>query len=161
NEINDTKDIAEKTMIEFDKGCKEITEKIDLQKSGFLVFYAMLTNYYEDFNKIFSSVSNLTENISKHINKFNPIFQLHDTSIQGLGNLNEMITKFMEENKEAMDKIIQSTDQDKKNEILNKLFSFVEDKITTEMEIEVVNKITKKYNLDREIKYSDVTVDMF
>ncbi|MCK4798926.1 MAG: hypothetical protein KAT05_16240 [Spirochaetes bacterium] len=161
NEINNTKNLAAKAMEEFEKQGMEINKKIDLQKSGFEVFYIMLTNYYEDFNKVFSLVSDLTKDINVHIDKFNPIFQLHDSSVQELENLNKMITRFLQDNKEEMSKIIQATDEDKKNKILNKLLFNIEERITTDMEIVVVNKISEKYNLNRNIKINNINIEMF
>jgi|GEM_PF-2217601 len=160
--INNTKNIALNTISNFEQRRKNTTDRMNLQKNEFESFNNLLKEYYSEFNDIFSSISILTDNINEHINKFNPIFQLHDISVQQLGNLDIMIDQYLKDNREEMDKIIKQIDIQKKKQILNKLFTFIEKKITTDEELEVLNNLSKKYNLEKEvIKTSEQRIELF
>jgi methyl-accepting chemotaxis protein len=149
--IGNAKNATKKTIDLFGVEVKNIREKFDFQKNGFEEFYGTLTNYYNDFISLFSNISNLSERISTHINKFSPIFQLHDISIQSLENIKFMNRQFLDDNHTEMSKIINTINDTRKNEILNSILDIVEDKVTTDPEIEVINKICDIYNLDRKI----------
>ena len=149
--IGDSRNTIEKTIGEFNTSGKYITDKVDKQKKEFNIFYDILKSYYSDFNQIFHSVSELTDKIAEHIDKFSPIFQMHDISIQELGNLNKMIVKFIEDNKEMIRSINLMTPVELKNTILDELLGEVEKKITTSNEIMVVNGIYKRHEINKEI----------
>jgi methyl-accepting chemotaxis protein len=147
--ISDSKQIISNTVDDFKKTSSEITTRINFQKTEFDSFYTILESYYDDFNHIFSSVTSLTNEVAMHIDKFSPIFQFHDISIQELGNLNKMVLKFIDDNKEEVNKINSITDINMKNNILVDLLSYIEKIITTSSEIEVINNIYKEHNVDR------------
>jgi methyl-accepting chemotaxis protein len=149
--INESKIMVEKTIYDFNTSSKEITGKVDRQKKEFNIFYDILEGYYENFNTIFKSVSELTDKIADHIDKFSPIFQMHDISIQELGNLNKMITKFLHDNKDIITSMNAITDKNVKDGILQDLLGSIEKKITTSNEIIVINNIYKRYDINKEI----------
>jgi methyl-accepting chemotaxis protein len=157
--ISESKTTIENTINEFNISGKEITDKVDRQKNEFNLFYDILKGYYSDFNQIFSSVSDLTDQIAIHIDKFSPIFQMHDISIQELGNLNKMIVRYVDNNKEVINNINHLTDNEMKNQILTDILVSIENKITTSNEIIVINTLYKRYDIKKEI-YDNRSVDI-
>ncbi len=160
NLINEAKNSSRETIKDFEKESKELTKIINIQMDEFKIFYDLLKNYYDSFNSIFLFVTKLTDNIDLHINKFNPIFQLHDISIQELENINLIISKFQNDNTGELDNIISNTDKEIIDKILYELISFIEKKVTTNIEIDTINKIIKKYGIKKEIKI-DNKIDFF
>lgn len=160
NLINEAKIISTDTIKDFGNESDDLTKIINVQIDEFKIFYDSLKNYYDNFNSIFLFVTKLTDNIDLHINKFNPIFQLHDISIQELSNINSIISKFHLDNADEINDLISNTDKDVTDKIFFDLISFIEKKVTTNIEIDTINKITKKYGIKEEIKIDD-KIDFF
>jgi hypothetical protein len=140
-----------------------MTESINKQINDFNIFYTLLQDYYNEFNIIFTSVNELTTNIEQHITRFNPIFQFQDMSVQELDNLNKIITKFLTDNKELIEQIMTLASTEKKKKILSELLAFIEKKLTTDAELEVLANVMKRNNLDINInlKKEAISVEIF
>ena len=163
NVIQDTKSIAQNVSREFDQSSKHIIQMLYVENNEFDAFYKTLKDYHDDFNLIFQKVTTLIEEITYHVDKFNPIFQVHDISVQAMGNLNTIISQFLSNNKDDVDKIIQSSREHDKNEIMLKLLEATEKIITTDDEIDVINRIAEKYELTHKviIKEKEKEIEFF
>jgi len=161
--IRNTNNLVKNTLNVFEAECTNTIESMNRQKNQFNVFYNALQCYNEDFNRIFTQVSDVTTSINTHIDKLNPVFQLHEISVQEMNNLNIMIENFLENNKEMIDGIIQSTDLKKRNLILKNLFEFIQEKTTTNMEAKVLERIITRYNMEGEftVRKNDVNIELF
>lgn len=151
--ISESKEQSNKTLANFEKDFSTINEKMNFTKDEFTDFYNILRQYYDDFNTIFNMVSDITSSINNHIGKFNPVFQMHDISIQEMGNVNKIVNKILDANNHNMNihSIIENTDETKKKQALNAFLDIVESKVTTNSEIKVVNAMIKRYGLDRQV----------
>jgi methyl-accepting chemotaxis protein len=161
--IGQAKEIANQISSDFHGQCQQVTDDINNQITSFNTFYTLLQEYHNEFNVIFTSVHDLTESIDTHINRFNPIFQFQDMSVQELDNMNKVITKFLTDNREIIDKVLKLVDEEKKKKILTELLSFVEKKLTTDAELMVLDGIYDRHNLEkkRNIQPKDVSVELF
>lgn len=163
NVIHDTKTIAQNVSHEFDQSSKHIIQMLYVENNEFDAFYRTLKDYHDDFNVIFNKVTTLIEEITYHVDKFNPIFQVHDISVQAMGNLNTIISQFLSNNKDDVDRIIECSREHDKNGIMRKLLEAMEKIITTDDEIKVINRIAEKYELMNKviIKEKEKEIEFF
>lgn len=161
--INESKSMAARILANFEIECNEIIDKVNNQKDEFNLFYQRLSDYYNDLNSILASVSDVINQINENTNKIIPTFQMSNLTIQELENLDKIMIKFLESNKDHMELIIKSVNEEKKIEILENTLGFINKIITTKSEVELLNKIIEKFNLDKNrfVMKSDKDVELF
>ncbi|MBN2738404.1 MAG: hypothetical protein JXR70_15585 [Spirochaetales bacterium] len=159
DKIVDAREISATTIFEFNKGISDVIDRINKQRIDFEMIYKMLQNYYNDFKDIFETVSQFIREVNDNINKFNPIFQLHDISIQQMENITRIINHFLLEEdhhtQNLMDQSFVTPGENLNKEILTHIVGDIEKRITTDLEISLLNKFTKKYGLNKFIKLKD------
>jgi methyl-accepting chemotaxis protein len=153
--IKNTKNIVASVINEFKMQGDEIINKINIQKDEFNRFYEILKDYYNDLNSLFSSVSEVINQINKNIDQITPVFQSSNLSMQELSNLNNIIINFLNENKNVMEAVINSIDENKKDEALKAIINCVQNEITTESEVEVINQLIDKFKINININRTD------
>jgi len=151
--IEDARLQAENSISGFHGEENTLLEKINAQREDFGEFYTLLQDYNQDFNKIFSLVDSVYDDINTHIKKVNPVFQLQDITVQQIGNLKKIIEMIdgTSGGNNLMEHIFRTLSREKKSELLNELISAAEKIVTTEHEIDIINLISEKYNLNRKI----------
>jgi methyl-accepting chemotaxis protein len=160
--IQETNGIITKTLENFEGGRKNIVDKISSQKNEFDIFYDILTNYYQDFNKIFSFISKVITDVNMNIDNLVPIFHLSNLSLQEMENLNKMVQIFLNKHHADIAKSMQSTSEEEKKLIFNSLISAFNKETTTEKELDVINRIFEKMGFEKiDIKRTDKTVEIF
>lgn len=158
--VNDTRKIinnAEKNLID---ESKRAVIQIEEQNSGYLVFKNVLNDFYNKFNIVFNDIVKGTEDTFRHIDKIMPTVQLHDGIEQQLGNISEIIKKERNKHHDSLKECEEQIIIGDLNELRNKLISSFETQITTDIEVEVLSYIVKKYNLEREKKIEIVNDDI-
>lgn len=132
---------------------------IDQQK-GYKSFYSVLVNFYSRFEEAFEQITKGTEKANEHINGISPMIQLHDAIIQEIDNISKIIVQF----NSSYDHIVKASHRKMNTSelqmLLNKIVSIIEDQITTDGEVKVLGRFSKKHNLIRDNKIETVNKDI-
>jgi methyl-accepting chemotaxis protein len=147
----DAKKQIAKTVEDYKDDNTRLSREITSQKGSFEFFYGVLSSYEKDFSKIFGSAAEMMEKIDGHIKQFNPMFQLHEISIQELANLNSIINEFFaRQGKEISDSSSGYTDINKE-ELFAKQILEMEKRSISEFELAVIKKMISLYGLDGKV----------
>jgi methyl-accepting chemotaxis protein len=159
--INDTVSTARRnasgTLVKFRGDCKSISGLIDDQKKNIGEFYEKLVWYQEYFETVFATVSELAGKTSGHIDSFSPVFQKHDIAFQELENVERMCRSFKEQYHGEDESENMRTDSSDEIRALEDLINIVKDNITTDSEIELVNKLAEQYGIETRLEIGSST----
>lgn len=161
--IKETKKIVSTVLGNFEKEFNSIIEKVNIEKNEFQVFYNLLNNYYDEINLIFSGISEVSDNINQNIDKITPVFQTSNLTSQEMANLIRINNILQSDIKVLIENILTSVDVEVKNAAVEKILTNIKKEITTESEIDLLNKIVEKYNLNKEftIKKKNNDIELF
>lgn len=149
--MTDAKKQIEKTVEEYKEDNTRLSREITSQKGSFEYFYGILSSYQKDFSKIFGSAAEMMEKIDGHIKQFNPMFQLHEISIQELANLNSIINEFFARQGKEMDGSSENFPQINKEDLFTNLIKEMEKRSISEFELDVIKKMISLYGLDGKV----------
>jgi archaellum component FlaC len=154
--IEATKKTASDAIAGFNANGGALRERITNQREDFEEFYRLLTGYNEDFRRIFSLVENVSNDINTHIRKVNPVFQHQDITIQQIDNLKKIIDIIYtgtNEN-ELLAFVMGTIDTETRKAIITHLIEHAERIVTTDYEIEIINRIAEKYRIGKTVQMS-------
>jgi hypothetical protein len=138
------------TVKDFGAESRLLGEKIKVQQNDFSVFYSILSDYTETFKGIFGSVSRLIGDIDVHIKSLNPLFQLHEISVQEMDNLNKIISEFLSSQRGEMDTAIVGVESGEHRDFLLAVIREYERKTISQFEGGVLEKIIRQYGLEKD-----------
>jgi methyl-accepting chemotaxis protein len=144
-----TKDIVNSSISEYNNELMNIINMINMEKDEFKGFYEILKNYYNDLNSLFSSVTDVINDINKNIDGLTPLFQYSNLTVQEMGNIIKMIDNNLIDNKSEND-ILAAMDEKIRKELVEKILSSISKVITTESEVNLINELSDKNNLNVE-----------
>lgn len=160
--IKETNTMIDSALKNFEASSKNVVEKINNQKTEFNVFYDILTNYYNDFNKIFSVIAVIIQDVNLNVDNLVPIFHLSNLSLQEMENLNKMISVFMAKYENDIKKHIQDMTFEEKKMMLDELILSFRKETTTEKELDVINRIFVKLGFEEvDLKKTKSNVELF
>jgi hypothetical protein len=145
---------------EFSAEGEQLTRNIRGQQKEFGVFYSILNSYSDHFQSIFASVNRLIADIEVHIKRFNPLFQLHEVSVQEMENLNQIISEFLNEQRGQMNTLIEGLSEEARRSNLLKLMRDFEKKTISRFELQVLEKIVERYHFGAEMAVQKVASDI-
>jgi methyl-accepting chemotaxis protein len=150
------------TMKEFSTEGEQLSKGIRGQQKEFSVFYSVLESYSNNFQSIFASVNKLIEEIDVHIRRFNPLFQLHEVSVQEMENLNKIISEFLNDQRGEMNTLMEGFTEEARRERVKTLIREFEKKTISRFEMQVLEKIIERYDFKKEMatskKGSDIEI---
>ncbi len=145
------------TVRQFSAEGEQLARGIRSQQDDFGALYNILTSYAEHFQSIFSSVNRLIADIDVHIKRFNPLFQLHEVSVQEMENLNKIISDFLNEQRGQMTALIEGLSDESRHANLVKLIRDFEKKTISRFELQVLQKIVERYDFGSEMELAKAT----
>jgi methyl-accepting chemotaxis protein len=145
------------TVRQFSAEGEQLARGIRSQQDDFGALYNILTSYSEHFQSIFSSVNRLIADIDVHIKRFNPLFQLHEVSVQEMENLNKIISDFLNEQRGQMTALIEGLSDESRHANLAKLIRDFEKKTISRFELQVLRKIVERYDFGSEMELAKAT----
>ncbi len=143
------------TVKDFGEDGRLLRDKIMNQQNEFTVFYTILGEYSEHFRGIFESFAELIAEIDTHIKNLNPLFQLHEISIQEMENLNKIISDFLGDQRSEMDTATGGINEEERKEHLRRLIREYERKIISKFEIGVLEKVVGQYDVAKEFSFEN------
>lgn len=150
NTIKESKSIFEFINRDFQKKEEEITSKIGSQENCAAELFSVFSKYYSGFESIYQGIKMFINNISSNIHKISPVVQLHEITIQEMGNVNLVIEDLIKESLDKLEPVGQ-----KQGEIdarlIEKMALKVRQRLTTSRELDSLELTLKSIGLDKKI----------
>ncbi|MBN1523439.1 MAG: hypothetical protein JW904_03045 [Spirochaetales bacterium] len=150
--MSDVHTEIESTKRDFSNEGDSISQTIKQQQGEFEYFYLILTSFENYFKGIFTSVRDLTGEIDVHINKFNPLFQLHEIAIQEMENLNRIISDFLHDQSGEMNRLTAGYELAERDNFIKELILKFEKSSISQLELDVLEKVVTHYRYDDSVK---------